>query len=125
EVQKEGEEQLKLSVGHGELILVAEDEGSIREITSSTLETYGYKVLTADDGAAAVALYAQNKDKIKVVLMDMMMPVMDGETSIRAIRKINHGVKVIVVSGLAEKDKLAKIESTRAQAILPKPYAAE
>ena len=124
EVQKE-EEQLKLYIGNGELILVAEDEGSIREITSSTLKTYGYKVLTSSDGAEAVALYAQNKDKVKVVLMDMMMPVMDGYASIRAIRKINPEVKIIAVSGLAEKDKLAKIGSSRAKAFLPKPYTAE
>jgi signal transduction histidine kinase/CheY-like chemotaxis protein len=123
EVQKE-EEQLKLSVGHGELILVAEDEGSIREITSSTLETYGYKVLTADDGAAAVALYAQNKDKIKVILMDMMMPVMDGHASIRAIRKINPEVKIIAASGLAEKDKLKNV-AEYTNSFLPKPYTAE
>ena len=124
EVQKE-EEQLKLYIGNGELILVAEDEGSIREITSSTLETYGYKVLTSSDGAEAVALYAQNKDKVKIVLMDMMMPVMDGYASIRAIRKINPEVKIIAVSGLAEKDKLAKIGSSHAKAFLPKPYTAE
>ena len=124
EIQKE-EEQLKLYLGHGELILVAEDEGSIREITSSTLETYGYKVLISSDGAEAVALYAQNKDKVKVVLMDMMMPIMDGYASIRAIRKINPEVKIIAVSGLAEKDKLAKIGSSHAKAFLPKPYTAE
>jgi PAS domain S-box-containing protein len=123
EVQKE-EEQLKLSIGHGELILVAEDEGSVREITSSTLETYGYKVLTADDGAAAVALYAQNKDKIKVVLMDMMMPVMDGHASIKAIRRINPEIKIIAASGLAEKDKLKNV-AEYTNAFLPKPYTAE
>jgi PAS domain S-box-containing protein len=119
------EEQLELPVGNGEFVLVAEDEDSVREVTVSTLKEYGYNVLAANDGVDAVALYAQNMDEINVVLMDMMMPVMDGEASIRAIRKINPEVKVIVVSGLAEKDKLAKIESTRAQAILPKPYTAE
>ncbi len=125
EMQKEEKEQFELLTGHGELVLVAEDEDSVREITISTLKEYGYKVLTANDGAAAVALYTQNKDKIKVILMDLMMPVMDGEASIRAIRRINPEVKVIVVSGLTEKDKLAAIESTRAQAILTKPYTAE
>jgi CheY-like chemotaxis protein len=105
--------------------MVAEDEDSIREVTASTLEEYGYNVLTANDGADAVALYAQNKDKIKVVLMDMMMPVMDGHSSIRAIRKINHGVKIIAVSGFAEKDKLAKIADTRVHAFLSKPYTGE
>jgi CheY-like chemotaxis protein len=114
-----------LPVGNGELVLVAEDEDSIRDVTVSTLEAYGYKVLTASDGADAVALYAQNKDKIKVILMDMMMPVMDGHASIRAIRKIKPEVKIIAVSGLAEKDKLAKIADTGVHAFLPKPYNAE
>lgn len=82
--------------GHGELVLVAEDEDSILGVTVSTLEKYGYKVHAANDGADAVALYAQNKDKVEVILMDMMMPVMNGQASIRAIRKINPGVKVIV-----------------------------
>ncbi len=125
EVKKEGEEQLNLCIGHGELILVAEDEGPIREITSSILDTYGYKVLAADDGEKAVALYAQNKDKIKVVLMDMMMPIMDGHASIRAIHKINPEVKVIAVSGLAEKDKHAKFGSSHIKAFLSKPYTAQ
>jgi PAS domain S-box-containing protein len=123
---KNGEEQhLELTIGQGELIMVAEDEDSIREVTASTLEEYGYNVLKANDGADAVALYAQNKDKINVILMDLMMPVMDGHASIRAIRKINPGIKIIAVSGLAEKNKLAKIADTRVQAFLPKPYTAE
>ncbi|MFZ3166861.1 MAG: response regulator, partial [Candidatus Methanoperedens sp.] len=77
-----------------------------------------------NDGAEAVALYAQNIDKIKVILMDMMMPIMDGQTSIQAIRKINHDVKIIAVSGLAEKDRLAKV-ADYTNAFLPKPYTAQ
>ena len=73
------------------------------------METHGYKVLTANDGVEAITVYAQNRDKIKVVLMDMMMPVMDGQASIRALRKVNPDIKIIAVSGLAEKDKLAKV----------------
>ncbi|MCZ7381046.1 MAG: PAS domain S-box protein, partial [Candidatus Methanoperedens sp.] len=125
EMQNVEEQKLELQSGQGELVLVAEDEDSIREVTVSTLEKYGYNVLAASDGADAAALYAQNKDKINVILMDMMMPVMDGHASIRAIRKINPGVKIITVSGLAEKDKLAKIADTRVHAFLSKPYTAE
>jgi CheY-like chemotaxis protein len=124
ELQKAQEQKLNLSLGHGELILIAEDEASIRKVTSSALETHGYKVLTADDGAQAVALYAQNKDKINVVLMDMMMPVMDGHASIREIRKINPQAKIIAVSGLTEKERLAKI-ADYTNSFLPKPYTAE
>jgi len=118
------EQQHELPIGQGELVMVVEDEDSIREVTASTLEEYGYNVLTANDGADAVALYAQNKEKINVILMDMMMPVMDGYASIRAIRKINPGIKIIAVSGLAEKDKL-KNAAENTDAFLPKPYTAE
>ncbi len=81
-------------------------------------------MLAANDGADAVALYAQNKDKVEVILMDMMMPVMDGHASVRAIRKINPGVKIIAVSGLAEKEKLKNVADIT-NAFLPKPYTAE
>ncbi len=125
EMEKVQEHKPELPSGHGEFILVVEDEASISKVTSSTLEIYGYKVLTADDGAQAVALYAQNKDKISVVLMDMMMPVMDGQASIKAIRRINPGARIIATSGLSEKDKLMKATGTDIKAFLPKPYTAE
>ncbi|VVB53934.1 Methanogenesis regulatory histidine kinase FilI [uncultured archaeon] len=118
------EQQPEMLVGDGEWILVAEDEDSIRDVTFSTLEMSGYKVLMANDGAEAVALYAENIDKIKVVLMDMMMPVMDGHASIRAIRRVNPEVKIIAVSGLTEKDRLAKV-ADYTNAFLPKPYTAQ
>jgi CheY-like chemotaxis protein len=66
-----------MAVGHGELILVVDDELAIREITKGTLEAYGYRALTAADGTEAVALYAQHKDEIRLVLTDLMMPYMD------------------------------------------------
>ncbi|MDO8728216.1 MAG: response regulator [Candidatus Methanoperedens sp.] len=125
ELQNVEDQHRDLLIGQGELVLVAEDESSIREVSVSTLEAYGYNVITANDGADAVALYIQNKDRIKIVLMDMMMPVMDGEASIREIRKIDTGVKIIAVSGLVEKDRLAKIADTGVLAFLPKPYTAE
>ncbi|NJD52506.1 MAG: response regulator [Candidatus Methanoperedens sp.] len=123
EIHKVCEErkQPELLAGKGEWILVVEDEEAIRNVTFSILEDNGYKVLNANDGAEAVALYAGNIDKIKVILMDMMMPVMDGQSSIRAIRRINPDVKIIAVSGLTEKDRLAKV-SDLADAFLPKPY---
>jgi two-component system cell cycle sensor histidine kinase/response regulator CckA len=124
ELQEAEEQKFEMPTGNGEFILIAEDEGSISEITCSTLEAYGYKVLMAQDGAEAVAMYAENIDKIKVVLMDLMMPVMDGQASIRAIRKINREVKIIAVSGLAEKDRLANI-ADNVEAFLPKPYTTE
>jgi nitrogen-specific signal transduction histidine kinase len=124
ETLKTQEHQSKLPAGHGESILVVDDEDQILEITKKTLETHGYRVLAANDGKDAIALYLQHRELIKTILIDMMMPVMDGEESIRGIRKINPEVKIIAVSGLAEKDRLANI-ADKVEAFLPKPYTAE
>jgi nitrogen-specific signal transduction histidine kinase/CheY-like chemotaxis protein len=125
ETLKAQEHQHELPEGHGESILVVDDEDQIREITKKTLETHGYRVITARDGKEAIALYAQNREEIKLVLMDMMMPVMDGSVSIRELRKANPEVKIIAVSGLTQKDKIAKVDDIQVQAFLMKPYTAE
>jgi len=119
------EHQHELPVGHGESILVVDDEDQILELTQKTLETHGYRVITANNGEEAIALYKQNREIIKLVLMDMMMPVMEGLESIQVISGVNPEVKIIAVSGLAEKDKLEKIAEAHVNAFLPKPYTAE
>jgi two-component system cell cycle sensor histidine kinase/response regulator CckA len=118
------EKQLELPAGHGESILIVDDEDLIREITKSTLKKHGYKVMTANDGKEAIALYLKYRE-IKVVLMDMMMPIMDGSTSIRELHKIDPELKIIAVSGLTEKEKLAKVDMTHIHAFLMKPYTTE
>ncbi|MDL5502567.1 MAG: response regulator, partial [Candidatus Methanoperedens sp.] len=119
------ENQLELPAGHGESILVVDDEDLIREMTKKTLKAHGYRVITANDGKEAIPLYLKNREKIKLVLMDMMMPIMDGSTSIRELHKINPELKIIAVSGLTEKDKLAKVYETYIHAFLTKPYTTE
>jgi PAS domain S-box-containing protein len=119
------EENPDLPVGHGELILVVDDEESIREITKSTLQAFGYSVMTASDGTEALALYVQNKDEIKVVLTDMMMPYMDGPSTIRALRKMNPNVKVIASSGLTDNGKSFETADLGVKTFLSKPYTAE
>jgi len=121
-VQAESSDSVPL--GHGQLILVVDDEIAIREITKGTLETYGYRALTAADGTEAIALYAQHKDEIRVVLTDLMMPYMDGPVTIRALRKLNPHVKIIASSGLADNGKLAEVNGG-VQSFLPKPYTAQ
>lgn len=111
--------------GAGELILIVDDEASIREITTATLEQHGYKVLTACDGAEAAAWYAQHRQEIKLVLMDMAMPVMDGPASIQVLRRIDPGVKIIGVSGLTENDRVARLAGAHLHGFLPKPYTVE
>jgi len=108
--------------GHGELILIVDDEPSIQDITKTSLETHQYQALVAGDGVEAIALYAKNADKISAVLMNIMLPVLDGLTTIRTLKKINPQVKIIATSGLISKNKLNEIVNTGANSFLAKPY---
>jgi PAS domain S-box-containing protein len=108
--------------GHGEVILVVDDEDAIREITKNSLEAHGYNVLVASDGIEAIAMYTQHKNEISVVLVDMMMPSMDGPTAIRVLQKINPQVKVIAVSGLVSNHKMLELVGNSVKTFLPKPY---
>ena len=114
-----------LPLGHGELILVVDDEESIREITRGTLETFGYRVLTASDGTEALALYADKKNEIAVVLTDMVMPFMDGPATIRALQRMNPKVKIIAASGLGTGQRAGEGVLEGVSVFLNKPYTAE
>jgi two-component system, cell cycle sensor histidine kinase and response regulator CckA len=114
----------QLPRGNGELILVVDDESAIREIARTTLESFGYRVITANDGAEAIALFAQQRAEIKLVLTDIMMPLMDGLALIRALRKLDPSVKIVASSGLAENDKAAEAANEGVRAFLAKPYTA-
>jgi CheY-like chemotaxis protein len=118
-------EEEELPTGNGELILIIDDEPAILEITKETLEAYGYKALTASDGAEGVAVFADNKKNIKVVITDIMMPVMDGTAAILALKSINPDVKIIAASGLTTKGQITTPSDSNVQAFLTKPYTAE
>ncbi len=116
------EEKVKIPAGNGELILVVDDEASIREITRTTLESYNYSVLTAADGAEAVATYATHGVKIGLIVTDLTMPYLDGAAMIRAIQRLNPKVKVIAVSGLNHDGDILKQPTVT---FLQKPYTSE
>ncbi|MBD1920102.1 response regulator [Microcoleus sp. FACHB-831] len=118
-------EDLELPKGNGELVLVVDDEVAICEVTKTSLETYGYRVLTASDGIEAIATYAQKKSDISVVLLDMMMPSMDGATTIRTLQKINPYVKIIAISGITANEKIAKNAGSTVKTFLSKPYTSK
>ncbi len=125
----ESSQQIKTIVeyppGNGEVVLVVDDEASVRDITRYTLEMYGYNVLTASDGAKAVALYTEKQHEIDIVVTDMMMPVMDGAATIRALREMNPSVKIIASSGLSTGTQISVAVDREVQAFLAKPYTAE
>ena len=121
-METQDEQDVQLTMGNGEVILIVDDESSITEITRASLEAYNYRTMIASDGIEAIANFAQNKDNIHVVLMDMMMPALDGLTAIRAMQKINPSVKIIASSGLMSSHKLTEAQAVGIKAFLSKPY---
>lgn len=110
--------------GHGELILVVDDESSIRTITRQTLEAFGYKAVTASDGTDALAVYGQRGQEVSAVIVDMMMPVMDGPTTIRALRRIDPDVPILASSGVVAPGEVSRMDGLDVGYFLPKPYTA-
>ncbi|MEH2354610.1 hybrid sensor histidine kinase/response regulator [Nostoc sp.] len=121
-IETRSPENLPPQTGHGELILVVDDEAAIQEITTTSLEAHNYKILVASDGIEAIALYAQNRDKISAVLMDIMLPSLDGLTAIRTLQKINPQVRIIASSGLMSDNKLSAVAAIGVNTFLSKPY---
>jgi CheY-like chemotaxis protein len=114
-----------IPVGHGELVLVVDDEAAVRDMSQAALEMHGYRVLTAKDGTEAVTLYAQHRAHISVVMTDMMMPGMDGAATIRALRQLDPEVRLIAVSGLVESDRGGYVPGAGSIPFLRKPYTTE
>ncbi|EKF00635.1 MULTISPECIES: PAS domain S-box protein [unclassified Tolypothrix] len=113
--------EIAAPTGNGEWILLVDDEAAIREITKSSLEKHNYQVLTASNGIEAVAIYAQYQQQISVVLLDMMMPVMDGAIAIRKLQTINPHVKIIALSGLLSPQNIKEVTDMGVSAFLSKP----
>jgi len=116
--------QPRLPRGDGQLVLVVDDEAAVRAITQQTLEAFGYRVITANDGAEAVATFARLRDDVSLVITDVMMPVMDGTAMVTAIRRLAPDVPVIAVSGLARSVRSHSDLSGVAR-FLPKPFTSE
>jgi PAS domain S-box-containing protein len=108
----------KLFDGNGQLVLVVDDEAAIREITKASLEIYNYRVVLASDGIEAINLY--DRDKINIVILDMMMPHLDTPSTIGVLKQMNPDVKIVLMSGLASNESI--VSEYQLQAFLTKPF---
>jgi len=119
DAEKVTAQRTQLPRGHGELVLVVDDEEAIRNVVRDILERFGYRVLLAVNGAEALSLYALHQQEVAVVLTDMAMPVMDGPAAIAALAAMNPEVRIIASSGLP-----VALGATVRQ-FIPKPYTAD
>jgi PAS domain S-box-containing protein len=109
--------------GQGELVLMVDDEESVRLVMRQLLECNGYRMIEAENGTSGIVQYAARQKEVQVVLTDLIMPVMDGPAFIRVLRRMNPQVRVIVMTGDQTKPgQLAEL-GLQNEAHLAKPFS--
>jgi PAS domain S-box-containing protein len=109
--------------GKGRTLLLVDDEAPIRQMTGIALESAGYRVLSAQNGMEAVEIFEQYQPKISAVVLDMMMPGMDGLQVIDKLKQIDPHVVVVACTGLQTSDREAAAMQHGAKAFVAKPYS--
>ncbi len=114
-----------LPVGNGELILVIEDEEAVCELTKTTLESYGYRVLTAQNGVQGLSLFEHHQHELRALITDTDMPYMDGIGVVHSIKRLKPDLPVIIASGSnRDTEQMEKMEAQHLTN-LGKPFSAE
>ena len=109
--------------GHGELILLVDDEQTIRDTAAAVLTEAGYRVVTAGDGVEAVSLFASRGSEIVLVVTDLDMPQIDGDALTTSIRSLAPNMKILTMSGL--ENKRIHAPATTSSSFLLKPFTME
>lgn len=115
--------------GRGEMVLVVEDDAPLCDLVRRTLESSGYKVLTAGDGTDGLTVFLQNRREIRLVITDVMMPFLDGIALVRALRKIEPAARIVASSGIDLSEEAdgprRELAALGVTTFLQKPYRAE
>jgi len=106
-----------------ETILVVDDEGVVRDMLRRQLEEIGYRVLTVEGGLEAVDVYGQDPDGIDLVIVDLMMPKVDGVETIQRLRELKAGVRTLVVTGYVHQKDLPERLAGEPCPFLRKPFS--
>lgn len=104
-------------------ILIIDDEPMIREMSRDMLTTLGYDILVANSGIDGIRLFKDNFKEIDLVLLDLLMPEMNGVTCFKKLKEINNQVKVIITSGLGELEQKKNLKELGIRGYLEKPYS--
>ncbi|MBF0531021.1 MAG: response regulator [Deltaproteobacteria bacterium] len=112
----------QLPIGGKEIILLVDDEASIRDFASKALQHFGYTVITADCGEKALNSFIAQRDKIDLVILDIGMPGMGGHRCLCEILQIDQTAKIIIASGYAVDGQVKKSLEAGAAEYVGKPY---
>jgi CheY-like chemotaxis protein len=106
------------------MVLVVDDEPIVRKIAITSLERYGYTVVTAENGREGVERFRELHPQLTIVILDMTMPVMSGEDALQQMRLINPQVPVVLRSGYNEVEAIGRFAGKGLAGFLQKPYTA-
>lgn len=119
------EEPVLTETGGGQTLMIVDDEEFILEVTGAVLEGAGFRVLKARNGLEAIEVFSQHRNEISLILLDMMMPGIDGLETLRRLRQIDSNVRIIACSGLRTSQRETEVKEHGANDFLPKPYTEE
>ena len=108
--------------GGTETILLVDDEVFIRDMGRQILTEFGYTVIVATDGESALQLYEQERGRIDLVILDLIMPGIGGRKCLEKLLKINPKAKIIVVSGFSDLEPMKETVEAGAKGFIGKPY---
>jgi CheY-like chemotaxis protein len=112
----------QVGVPQHNLVLLVEDDPTVRGVVAATLRHHGYGVVTAEDGVSGLEAFTQNRGSIRVVLTDTLMPRMGGIEMVQAIRELDPRIPIISTSGMPDPDVIAEFGALNVTAFIPKPY---
>jgi CheY-like chemotaxis protein len=118
--QAEPESDLR---GYG-AILVVDDEELVRNMARFSLQRYGYTVETARDGHHALEIFRARPQDFDAILLDLTMPVMNGEDALREFQQVRPNVPIILSSGFSEVEALKRFADSGIAGFVQKPYTA-
>jgi CheY-like chemotaxis protein len=105
-----------------ETILFVDDEDEVVKVSKALLEVMGYRVLTARSGPEAINIYREHKDSIDIVLLDMIMPGMNGGGVHERLKEINPEVRVLLLSGYSKDREATAVLAGRCNGFIQKPF---
>jgi PAS domain S-box-containing protein len=109
-------------VDEGTTVLVVDDEPAVREVAKTMLEKVGFKVLLAADGDSGVKIFQERFHEINVVLLDLLMPRMNGDLAFDEIRRIKPDAQVVLSSGYSEQEAVRRFTNKGLAGFLQKPF---
>jgi len=107
-----------------ETVLVADDEEMVRRIAGEMLKQQGYSVILAANGLEAVETFSEQASEISIILLDLTMPLMSGEETLRRLQSIRRNVKVVLTSGYNEAEAIQRFAGNGLAGFIQKPYTA-